>query len=656
MIKSLNFAIALYETEAESPDELTFKKNDLLQIIHHDYMGMEGWCLCKLLRNTMVGLAPANRLKLIKDEKIIQKLSSNLMKNKKTNSILSTCSSSSATSTSSSSSSSSNSLLYSPFSSTLDTQNQLSEEFNKLSMNSNHKIPLLPSKKASKTDSFKLLSVLNPSNLKNNSKLRTESNENNNNDDDDYDYDIPQNNKSINKIEEAVDNKNNNSRKVELSSSSVVGVISNESNRKSLSTTIDSGISTSSLVSLSSANLIFNSNSIVIDEHEETYEQQEDNDEFDTSSYNKNSEFKQDFMNKLDYIRNLFDSYTPKLTHLTCKEKNFLAKFMHNFLKFNLKQVKQEHACFHPNLNIFNQFKTHYDHLKQFYFDYEKFLGSGRDDLSFLGTKFTDVIHCVDSLGKLIQDYSIFNYHSQSSIELIRKKESSSSSEDEVSNREKANEENDDFDNYQYVYDNLVVENDQEEDVGGEDYSDYCQINESNNNNEQNDLTNTLDASTLKKCEKISSSDNMLLKFYLKHIEEYLDVMNSLYSDLKSMSSNIHNLELIISEEYCIQANKLALYGHKLVFICDTLERNLNSPYLKMSLFNLSNFLCESLKIYTFRVKTTATAVALTTSNFSNDRKKNQLECDLILDSMNDVFNTSNQLKQIIFNNHVKSF
>lgn len=36
------FAIALYDNEAESDDELTFKKNDLLQVLECDYMGMEG--------------------------------------------------------------------------------------------------------------------------------------------------------------------------------------------------------------------------------------------------------------------------------------------------------------------------------------------------------------------------------------------------------------------------------------------------------------------------------------------------------------------------------------------------------------------------------------------------------------------------------------
>ena len=36
------FAIALYDNEAETEDELTFKKNELVQVLECDYMGMEG--------------------------------------------------------------------------------------------------------------------------------------------------------------------------------------------------------------------------------------------------------------------------------------------------------------------------------------------------------------------------------------------------------------------------------------------------------------------------------------------------------------------------------------------------------------------------------------------------------------------------------------
>ena len=63
------FAISLYDNEAESDDELTFRANDLLQVLQYDYLGMDGWCLCKLVKTNRVGLAAGNRLKVISDEK-----------------------------------------------------------------------------------------------------------------------------------------------------------------------------------------------------------------------------------------------------------------------------------------------------------------------------------------------------------------------------------------------------------------------------------------------------------------------------------------------------------------------------------------------------------------------------------------------------------
>jgi hypothetical protein len=70
------FAIALYANEAESEDELTFKKNDILQILHLDYSGMEGWWLCKLLKSNKTGLAAGNRLKVVEDKKMLLKINS----------------------------------------------------------------------------------------------------------------------------------------------------------------------------------------------------------------------------------------------------------------------------------------------------------------------------------------------------------------------------------------------------------------------------------------------------------------------------------------------------------------------------------------------------------------------------------------------------
>lgn len=71
-------AVALYENEAESDDELTFKKSDLFEVLQQDYLEMKGWWLCKLIRTDKIGLAAGNRLKIIKDEKIIKKLNAML--------------------------------------------------------------------------------------------------------------------------------------------------------------------------------------------------------------------------------------------------------------------------------------------------------------------------------------------------------------------------------------------------------------------------------------------------------------------------------------------------------------------------------------------------------------------------------------------------
>lgn len=75
------FAMALYANEAESEDELTFKKNDILQLLQLDYLGMEGWWLCKLLKSNKTGLAAGNRLKVVQDEKMLLKINTMLSAN-----------------------------------------------------------------------------------------------------------------------------------------------------------------------------------------------------------------------------------------------------------------------------------------------------------------------------------------------------------------------------------------------------------------------------------------------------------------------------------------------------------------------------------------------------------------------------------------------
>lgn len=42
------YAKAIYDNIAESPDELAFKRGDLLTVIEQDTDGLEGWWLCSL--------------------------------------------------------------------------------------------------------------------------------------------------------------------------------------------------------------------------------------------------------------------------------------------------------------------------------------------------------------------------------------------------------------------------------------------------------------------------------------------------------------------------------------------------------------------------------------------------------------------------------
>uniref|UniRef100_A0A668TI73 SH3 domain-containing protein n=1 Tax=Oreochromis aureus TaxID=47969 RepID=A0A668TI73_OREAU len=57
------FTKALYDNTAECPDELAFRKGDILTVINPNVAGTSGWWMCSLYGRH--GLAPANRLKLL---------------------------------------------------------------------------------------------------------------------------------------------------------------------------------------------------------------------------------------------------------------------------------------------------------------------------------------------------------------------------------------------------------------------------------------------------------------------------------------------------------------------------------------------------------------------------------------------------------------
>lgn len=48
------YAKAIYDNIAESPDELAFKRGDLLTVIEQDTDGLEGWWLCTNTRGRQV--------------------------------------------------------------------------------------------------------------------------------------------------------------------------------------------------------------------------------------------------------------------------------------------------------------------------------------------------------------------------------------------------------------------------------------------------------------------------------------------------------------------------------------------------------------------------------------------------------------------------
>ena len=150
----------------------------------------------------------------------------------------------------------------------------------------------------------------------------------------------------------------------------------------------------------------------------------------------------------------------------------------------------------------------------------------------------------------------------------------------------------------------------------------------------------------------VNMIDQMLLKFYLKHIEDNLSEINAIYEILNeklsnSVSSNSDEMDEETGISYFDNlANKLAINGHKLIFISDTLQRNLNNIHLKTDLIETSSSLCDSLKLYMIRLKASNLALS------QNEQKQKQL----IADSLANVLNTSVKFKQIIIKYYFKSY
>ena len=61
-------ARALYDNTAESPQELSFRRGDVLRVLQREGAGgLDGWCLCSL--HGQQGIVPANRVTLSVSEK-----------------------------------------------------------------------------------------------------------------------------------------------------------------------------------------------------------------------------------------------------------------------------------------------------------------------------------------------------------------------------------------------------------------------------------------------------------------------------------------------------------------------------------------------------------------------------------------------------------
>jgi len=91
----------------------------------------------------------------------------------------------------------------------------------------------------------------------------------------------------------------------------------------------------------------------------------------------------------------------------------------------SLKRVKEEHACFHPSLDVFNRFKALYRQAKEFYLYLEASLNSISRVLQCgeASGEFHEVLAKIGYFGQLLADLqtlvqqrSLFSYHSQISV------------------------------------------------------------------------------------------------------------------------------------------------------------------------------------------------------------------------------------------------
>ena len=85
--------------------------------------------------------------------------------------------------------------------------------------------------------------------------------------------------------------------------------------------------------------------------------------------------------------------------------------------------------------------------------------------------------------------------------------------------------------------------------------------------------------------------DRTLVKFYAKHVDEHVNELGALFERLTTTPTDVQ------------QQRKLALTVHKVLFVCDSLERNVRGVTLRADLARASVHIDHALKNY---VKTTA--------------------------------------------------
>ena len=451
---------------------------------------------------------------------------------------------------------------------------------------------------------------------------------------DDYEYDVPENNKPL--INNSLLNKQNSASYSNNELTVTTNIISKNSGikntltpppktvtasalsnnkiRNSNSPTIDSGISSSSLMSL---NEITNSN-------------QSDLQQLPTSQIP---------LNEIDQIEMRFNKIIKTIRE-TCKilfdiqgysrwrEKNNLEKKLiqvkisfyeinallnefyelciiikNNFLKGNVTIKTNYHELCYKLNEFVQKFNSNINILNTLKWDIN-ILASNNKNRNNLNDELDENLLRLNYLIELIQVINDFNYQNS-----VFTKTSNDTLPNLIVNKSPDNEYSDAGDSEDDIY-----ENDDEEWLKPT----------SNDKREQEK-------------EKIQTnfSDQMLIKFYSKHIDDNFNDIKLLY---ETINNNLDNNES--SVDFMIDlTNKLALSGHKLVFICDTLNRNLTNFLLKSSLDSLSNNLCNCLKLYVMRIKTCYSNIQ---NNCSSTNSK------MIVDSLGQVFNCAQQLKQLI--------